>query len=1178
MGAGRLNLPIGIAMLPHMLEKPAMAKTVHSLADKYDLAKTRVFLTGPQAIVRLALMQAERDRQSGLNTAGYVTGYRGSPVGTVDNQFMGARALLEPRHIKFEAGLNEDLAATALWGSQQAEMRGEGKFDGVFGIWYGKGPGVDRSGDVFRHANMAGSSRHGGVLVLAGDDHSAESSTVAHASDVALSDAMFPVLTPAGVQEIIDYGLIGFALSRYAGVWAGLKCVHDTVESAAVVETAPERGRTVIPRDHKLPADGLNIRPSDDRVVQEERLHAQKIPAVLAFARANSLNAVVMQGGKSARIGIVAAGKSYLDVRQALDDLGLDEAAAARIGVRLLKIGMVWPLEPEIVRDFARGLDTIMVVEEKRSLIEAQLRDVLYGEKHRPVVIGKTDESGNPLFPAFGVLEPNRIAAALGSRIKDRAVKACASALQSRGTTARNQADLVQRVPYFCAGCPHNSSTVLPEGARGYAGIGCHWLAQFVPGRKTEGATQMGGEGANWVGEAPFSKRSHVFQNIGDGTYNHSGLMAIRHAVNSGVNITYKILFNDAVAMTGGQSNDGGLTVPQIAQQMRSIGVERIAVVSDEPDKYPADAGFPRFVSFHHRDELQAVQTGMMGVSGASVIIYDQTCAAEKRRRRRKGSFPDPNRRVFINELVCEGCGDCGVQSNCVAIMPVETEFGRKRQIDQSVCNKDFSCLKGFCPSFVTVEGGELVMPVAAPAIDAETVPFPVLAEPELPALTRPWSILVTGIGGTGVVTIGHILGQAAHIEGKGAALIDMVGISQKNGAVVTHVKIAGRPEDIAAVRVAQGGADLILGCDLVTSASERILAGASRQRTHAVINEHESMPAQFTHNADFNLPGERLALRIAASVREDGFHAVDATGIAKALTGDSIAANLFTLGYAWQKGLVPIGAAAIEEAVRLNGVAVKMNLQAFLWGRRAAADEKAVRAVIGAKASPPPPSLDDVIARRVAFLTGYQNAAYARSYADVVATVRAAEAALPGKRSALADAVARSLFKLMAYKDEYEVARLYTDGAFAQSLKSRFTGDYKLNFHLAPPILGRRDGFTGKPAKSIFGPWMMTTFKLLARLKGLRGTAFDVFGYTAERRRERALIGTYKVMIAALLPSLAAANHALAVEIAAIPEQIRGYGHVKDESIRRARSRETELLARFGQKSAEAARALAAE
>ena len=1151
---------------------------MHSLDDKYDLTKSPVFLTGPQAIVRLTLMQSEMDRKAGLNTAGYVTGYRGSPVGTVDNHFVSARALLDLRNIKFQAGLNEDLAATALWGSQQAEMRGEGRFDGVFGIWYGKGPGVDRSGDIFRHANMAGSSKFGGVIAIAGDDHSGESSTVVHASDVALSDAMIPVLSPAGVQEIIDFGLLGFALSRYAGVWVGLKAMHDTVESSSVVEAGAGRIVPVIPGDHKLPEGGLNIRPSDDRVPQEERLHMAKIPAVLAFTRANAINAVVLKGGKAAKIGIVAAGKSYLDVRQALDDLGIDEVQAARVGVRLLKIGMVWPLEPAIVKAFARGLDVIMVVEEKRSLIEAQLRDILYGEKQRPAVIGKQDEKGAMLFPPHGVLEPNQIAMALASRIKDRAVAACAADLQATSAVARNQVDLVERAPYFCAGCPHNSSTVLPEAARGYAGIGCHWLAQFVPGRKTEGATQMGGEGANWIGEAPFSKRRHIFQNIGDGTYNHSGLMAIRHAANSGVNITYKILFNDAVAMTGGQRNDGGLDVPQIANQVRSFGIERIAVVSDEPDKYPSNAGFPAFVSFHHRDDLQAVQTDMMNVKGASVIIYDQTCAAEKRRRRKKGEFPDPNRRVVINELVCEGCGDCGVQSNCVAIAPIETEFGRKRQIDQSVCNKDFSCLKGFCPSFVTVEGGEMIKGMVAQPVNIDKIPFPVLPEPAMPALDRPWSILVTGIGGTGVVTIGHILGMAAHIEGKGAALIDMVGISQKNGAVVTHLKIARDPADISAVRVARGAADLILGCDLVTSASERILGGASRQRTAAVVNSHETMPADFTHNANFKMPAGEMTQRIAAAVQKDRMFAVDATEIATALLGDSIAANLFTLGFAWQHGLVPIGAAAIEEAVRLNGVSVKMNLAAFMWGRRAAVEEAAVRAVIGQRKEDEPikQTLEQLVARRVAFLTDYQNAGYARSYRDFVETVRQAEAARVGNKTDLAESVARNLFKLMAYKDEYEVARLYSDGSFAKSLARQFKGDIKLTFHLAPPILGRRDGFTGKPVKLKFGAWMLPVFRVLATLKGLRGTAFDVFGYSGERRRERALIETYKSRVSALLEGLSATNYPIAIDIAAVPEMIRGYGHVKDLSMMQAAERETALLEQFSGRPSKVRRAAA--
>jgi indolepyruvate ferredoxin oxidoreductase len=1105
----------------------------------------------------MVLMQSERDRRAGLDTAGYVSGYRGSPVGTVDNQFQAAKHVLAPRNIVFQPGLNEDLAATALWGTQQAEMRGEGKHDGVFGVWYGKGPGVDRSGDVFRHANMAGTSPHGGVLAIAGDDHSGESSTVVHASDIAFTDAMMPILSPAGVQEIIDFGLLGFALSRHAGVWVGLKCVHDTVESSAVVEAGLERVNPVIPKEPAPPPGGLSIRPNDDRVPQEERLHMHKIPAVKAFTRANAINRIVMRGGDAPRLGIVAAGKAYLDVRQALDDLGIDEAKAARLGIRLLKIGMVWPLEPSVIREFARGLSTLMVVEEKRALIEAQIRDILYTEENRPRVIGKEDEEGRTLFAPHGVLEPNQIASAVASRIGDRATADCAALLQDE-SRARNQADIVARVPYFCAGCPHNSSTVLPEGARGYAGIGCHWLAQFVPGRKTEGATQMGGEGANWVGEAPFSKRGHVFQNIGDGTYNHSGLMAIRHAVASGTTITYKILFNDAVAMTGGQRNDGGLTVEQIASQIRAIGVERIAIVSDEPDKYPSRAAFPAYTSFHHRSELQAVQSEMMGVKGTSVIIYDQTCAAEKRRRRRKGEFPDPNRRVFINELVCEGCGDCGVQSNCVAIQPAETEFGRKRRIDQSSCNKDFSCLKGFCPSFVTVEGGELVKGASGAAPDPAKVPFPAIPEPVLPALGRPWSILVTGIGGTGVVTIGHILGMAAHIEGKGAALIDMVGISQKNGAVVTHLKIAAKPEDISAVRVARGHADLILGCDLVTSASERILAAASRARTHAVVNSHETMPAHFTHDADFDVQGGALTLKIAAAVKQGGLSAIDATEIATKLLGDSIAANLFTLGYAWQRGLVPVSREAIEQAVELNGVGVRMNLAAFAWGRRAAVDEQALRAVIGAKAEKKPETLEDIVARRVAFLTAYQDRGYAEGYSAFVGKVKAVSAPL-------ALAVARNLFKLMAYKDEYEVARLYADGAFAANLAKQFKGDIRLTFHLAPPVLGRRDPFTGKPVKTQFGPWMMTAFRLLAKLKRLRGTALDPFGRTAERRMERQLITDYRALIESLLPRLTEANAATALELAALPETIRGFGHVKEASVARAKSREAELLRAFG-------------
>jgi indolepyruvate ferredoxin oxidoreductase len=807
------------------------------------------------------------------------------------------------------------------------------------------------------------------------------------------------------------------------------------------------------------------------------------------------------------------------------------------------------------------------VVEEKRGVIEPQVREALFGLKAAPVVIGKQDEAGRELFPAWGTLEPNAIAAAIGARLlpytDDKALAERLAAVRATIGSARNAPDLAQRIPYFCAGCPHNSSTVVPEGGRGYAGIGCHWMVQFIPARHTEGATHMGGEGANWIGEAPFSKRGHVFQNMGDGTYNHSGLMAIRAACASGVNITYKILFNDAVAMTGGQSHDTRLSPEVIAAQVRAEGVERIAVVSDEPEKYHA-ARFPPHVTFHHRDDIQPVQEELMTVKGVSALIYDQTCAAEKRRRRKRGAFPDPARRVFVNEFVCEGCGDCGVKSNCVAIAPVETPFGRKRQIDQSVCNKDFSCLKGFCPSFVTVEGGELIRGVRQKPAETST-PFPVLPEPALPGLARPWSILVTGIGGTGVVTVGHILGMAAHLEGKGTGLIDMAGLSQKNGAVVTHVKIAARPEDISAIRIAAGGADVILGCDLVTSASERILSTADRARTAAVVNEHETMPAQFTRDADFRLPGEGMRLRIEAAC--DGRASFfDATRLATELLGDSIAANLMTLGYAWQKGLVPLSHDAIVKAIALNGAAVKMNTEAFLWGRRAAHDPAAVAAVLGARArdaAPARETLEDMIARRRDFLTAYQNEGYAAQYAAFVDRVRAAEAAADPASQALTEAVARYLFKLMAYKDEYEVARLYTDGAFEQAVRQKFTGDYRLNFHLAPPLLSGRDA-EGHLQKRSFGPWMMPAFRVLARLKGLRGTAFDLFGYTAERKTERALIGEYRATVEGLLAGLGRDRLALAAEIAAYPETIRGYGHVKERHLAETRARLEAMLARW--------------
>ena len=1158
-----------------------MTQAAASLDDKYDLTKDRVFISGPQVMVRATLAQKMLDREAGLNTAGYVTGYRGSPVGGVDQAFGRAEKLLAPEAIKFHPGLNEDLAATAVWGSQQAEMWGEGAYDGVFSIWYGKGPGVDRSGDVLRHANAAGTSKHGGVLVMAGDDHGAESSTVPHQSEIALLDAMIPILNPAGLQELYDYSIYGWALSRFAGTWVGIKCLHDTVESTGVIEAGPHRIRPKLPKDFKMPPGGLNIRPNDDRHDQEKRLHNFKRQAAIAFARENNLNQIVFRGGPHPKIGIASVGKSYLDTRQALEELGIDEVMAAKIGLRLLKIGLIWPLDSAIMHEFASGLDLIICVEEKRDLLETHVRELLFNDRKHAIIVGKKDEQGESLFPVYGTLEPNQIAVAIGERILGHKhwpqVAEKLGVIKAAQGRISNVPDLLARTPYFCAGCPHNSSTVLPDGARGYAGIGCHWMVQAMPARNTHGSTQMGGEGANWVGEAPFSKRQHIFQNLGDGTYNHSGLLAIRAALAADVNITYKILYNDAVAMTGGQAHDGKLNVPMIANQMRAEGVERIAVVSDEEGKqYPS--AFPSGVSFHHRDDLNAVQKEFMGVKGTSVIIYDQTCAAEKRRRRKRGTFPDPNKRVFINELVCEGCGDCGVQSNCVAVAPVETPFGRKRQIDQSACNKDYSCVKGFCPSFVTVEGAELVRGLDTKSLPGGANLFEVVPEPRLPKLDRPWSILVTGIGGTGVITIGHVLGMAAHIEGKGCGIIDMVGLSQKNGAVVSHLKIAARPEDISAIRIASGAGDLILGCDLVTSAAEKVLAGASPERTHAVLNTAEIMPASFTQKPDLKIPSEEMRIKIETRVMKGEAHAIDATRIATQLLGDSIASNLFTLGFAYQKGLVPLQASSIEQAIRLNGQAVKMNLDAFLWGRRAAHDFAAVEKIVEPKKpAAADETLDDMVARRSAFLASYQNEDYAKAYRDFVTKVRGHESEVAPKSEALARAVARYLFKLMAYKDEYEVARLYTDGSFAKELGKRFKGG-RLTFHLAPPILAKVDPVTGVPRKMTFGPWMMPAFRLLAAAKFLRGTAFDPFGRSHERRTERALIGDYRAMLDELLKTLSAENMALATEIASIPEQIRGYGHVKERHLKLAKGRESELLAAYRSGKAKMPATLAAE
>jgi indolepyruvate ferredoxin oxidoreductase len=1136
-----------------------------TLDDKYDLTQSRVFVTGYQALVRMCLMQKARDARAGLNTAGYVTGYRGSPLGGLDYQFQRAEALCKRNDILFQPAINEDLAATALWGAQQAELRGEGKFDGVFGMWYGKGPGVDRSGDALRHANFAGTSKHGGVLALMGDDHTAESSTTAHQSEFNFVDVMIPILNPAGVQEIIDYGIYGWAMSRFTGTWVGLKCMHETVEATAVIDGNLDRVGIVIPSDYAQPPGGLNIRLNDSVLGMEARLHDYKRDAMLAFVRANRLNRVITSGGRNPKIGVITVGKSYLDVRQALDELGLDEVKCNDLGLRIHKIACPWPIAKQELQDFARGLELIIVVEEKRSLIEVQVREELYGTANQPICIGKKDENGNWLFPVKAALDSNDVAICLGERLlkyaTDENLAGRVARLKQAQRVLRDTQDVAVRIPYFCSGCPHNSSTVVPEGSRAYAGIGCHYMVQWMD-RSTLGFTQMGGEGANWIGEAPFSTRPHVFQNIGDGTYNHSGYMAIRGAIASEVNITYKILFNDAVAMTGGQKNDGGLDVPQVARQVAAEGAKRVVVVTDEPRKYPSGTKWPDGLTVHHRDDLDAVQKELAQIPGCTVLIYDQTCAAEKRRRRKRGQFPDPDKRVVINELVCEGCGDCGVQSNCVSVQPLETEFGRKRTIDQSSCNKDFSCVKGFCPSFVTVEGARLKKGSGV------TAPADTLPEPELPAIGQTYGIIVTGIGGTGIVTVGAIIGMAAHLEHKGVGVIDMAGLAQKGGAVQSHIRIAKDPTDIHAIRVAAAGADLVLGGDMVVAGNKKVLAAVKSGATAMVVNTAEMMPGEFTRDTEFSLPTERLRRAITTAAGSERCHFVNASRLATSLLGQSLGANMFMLGYAYQIGALPLSAAAIERALELNGEAVAMNIAAFRWGRRAALDLDAVEK-LAAPTAPDPAlqlsgSFDEMVARRVAFLTAYQNAAYAVRYRAWIDRAKAAEARLAPAACGLAEAVGRYLFKLMAYKDEYEVARLYSEESFAQQIKNTFDGDnLRLRVHLSPPLLAPTDK-AGRPRKITFGPWVFGLFRVLAKLKRLRGTAFDIFSYTQERKTERALIADYEAMLAEVLAGLTPDNHHLAVGLAAIPEKIRGFGHVKMRHLAAAKADEAALLEQF--------------
>jgi indolepyruvate ferredoxin oxidoreductase len=1189
------------APLPDHLLKALQTVT---LDDKYALDHGHAFMSGVQALVRLPMLQRVRDQRLGKNTAGFISGYRGSPLGTYDQSLQKAEKFLKAHHVVFQPGVNEELAATAIWGTQQLGFAppGSNKYDGVFGIWYGKGPGVDRCSDVFKHANMAGTTPWGGVIAVAGDDHISKSSTAAHQSDHIFKACGTPVFFPANVQEILDLGIHAFAMSRFSGVWAGMKTIQEIVESSATAMIDPDRVQIRIPTDFVMPPGGVHIRWPDAALEQEARLFDYKWYAALAYIRANRLNYNVIEGPND-RLGLIASGKAYNDTRQALLDLGLDDATCRRVGIRLHKVGVVWPLEAQLTREFATGLQEILVVEEKRQVIEYQLKEGLYNWRAdvRPRVLGKfneaeSDASGfgsggewgmanphaNTLLRANADLSPAIVARAIARRLTLMGVDSDISAridaqlaiLNAKESAmqvlevnrAKAEIKLADRQPWFCSGCPHNTSTKVPEGSRAMAGIGCHFMTVWM-NRSTVGFTQMGGEGVPWVGQQPFSNDQHMFANLGDGTYFHSGLLAVRQSIAAGVNITYKILYNDAVAMTGGQQvgeRPEGHSVVQIAQSMRAEGAVKIVVVTDEPEKYQGVELAPG-VAVHHRDALDTIQKEFREIKGTTVIIYDQTCATEKRRRRKRGTMVDPTRRIVINELVCEGCGDCGVQSNCVSVEPLETEFGRKRQINQSTCNKDFSCVKGFCPSFVTVEGGQLRKKGKSKSSAPELGPLP---EPVIPQLagtvadqsrSGAWGIIVAGVGGTGVITIGQLLGVAAHLESKGVVTQDAGGLAQKGGATWSHVLIAAAQEDIRTSRVSMASADLVIGCDPIVVAGKETVLRMRQGRTHVALNSHSAPTAAFVSQPNWTNPGDECLAEISRVVGEDRVGVFDADAIAIRFLGDSIYTNPIMLGYAWQKGWIPLQLTSLVRAIELNAVAVENNKAAFAWGRKAALDWPAVQKMLnsGQVVSFLPRStlsVEDLVARRVEFLTGYQNAAYAASYAGFVEQVRRAEEGLsshaltmPGKSTSLplTEAVARYLFKLMAYKDEYEVARLHTDPEFLSKIDAQFEGNFKLHYQLAPPLVADRNA-AGELLKRTYGPWMQTVFRLLAPLKILRGGALDVFGYTEERRHERALVTEYRSALESILPKLNTDNLATAVAFARLPEQIRGFGHIK--------------------------------
>ena len=1144
-----------------------MGNLTATLDDRYLFDQGQVYLTGTQALVRLLLIQRRRDVEAGLNTAGFISGYRGSPMTAMDQELWQAKAHLDPHQVRFWPAVNEHMAATALWGTQQVHYRGDARYDGVFGAWYGKGPGLDQSLDAIRQANYHGTSKHGGVLVLAGDDPAMRSTVDAYHSELLFEDLLMPVLYPADIQEVFDLGLYGFALSRFCGAWVGYKLLPETIEGAASI--CADHGQIeIVHPEFDFPPDGVNSRYGDMWFNQESRLRRFKLPAALAFARANQLNRVTHRAFRP-RFGIAAMGRQWRDVLQALSELGLGAAQLAELGISVLKVTMPFPADLETYRAFAQGLQEVLVVEDKREQIENGLRTACYplAEAERPRIVGRRDQVGQPLVDDLGDLSADKIARAIAKRIayfhRSEAIAKRLDFLDQQARQAAQRPALqLTRMPYFCSGCPHNRSTKVPEGSRAYGGVGCHFMAYWME-REVDYPSQMGGEGIPWVGQAPFVETPHVFQQMGDGTYFHSGLIAIRAALAAGVNITYKILFNDAVAMTGGQPVDGQLSVPQITRQVHDEGVRRIALVSDEPHKYAGKIGLAPGTTVHDRNQLNAVQRELREVPGVSVLIYDQTCAAEKRRRRKRGAYPDPAKRLFIHDRVCEGCGDCGQQSNCVSILPLDTVWGRKRGIDQSSCNKDYSCNDGFCPSFVTVLGGTLRKGRGMQAVPAGLALLP---EPELPSLAeeRSYGILIGGVGGTGVVTVGALLGMAAHLDGKGVSIVDQLGFAQKGGPVSTQVRIAAQPNGINSPRLNAGNADLLLGCDQLVISGDEALTAVQRGRTRAVVNSHQIPTGDFVRDPDMRYPADALRKRLLEALGERSIDFVDATAIATALLGDSIASNLFLVGFAWQKGLIPLSRDALYRAIELNAVRVEWNQEAFEWGRRAARNPSAVQELAngsGPQERAAPASTQEWIDHFAEELERYQNRAYAQRYRGIIDQLREAAQAVASDANGLELAAARNLYKLMAYKDEYEVARLFASPEFEAKLQTQFEGPYRLQFNLSPPIFAPKDGATGLPRKIALGGWMLPVFKLLARFRFLRGTPMDPFGRTGDRRLERQLVRDYETDLQEIAAGLNGDNQGLALDLLSLPDSVRGYGHVKLRSVAAYQERRLALL-----------------